>query len=538
MHTARTRDRGAILPLVLVVTIVLGGVVAAIATFSVTSLRFGKTAEDRSDRLAAADAGMRYAIDQIKLRNGCVFDDTIHVLPGITTDFNGATAEVVCNLVSDGLDDGQLFAVVATGEGVPASEYLLKSQSGGGSTLPKTLGGPVYLSRVTDEAMDMTAPLIIENGMLYYYDGTGDLSAGCASITQSQAITNAEGELSFKPDVIYGPWCLRETWKDKFVSPWVPDLTGLPERHGDIPLPDPNGSYTDFSLPGLGDCRVFEPGRYTEPPDVQNEDAYFKSGDYLFDFPNSDPTFFIKQGRVTMGTFDGVIATMNERANSGACELQQSLDTFPDGHGATIYLAGRSHIEVAAGGALEIHARQQANFYVSVQALCNPSTTWCRSNGDPNQPAGFVGGDGGLSSPHTGCDATCATAKPSQLTTSSGSARSLYTNSGNGKEFIAHGYFYTPLAKTEFGNATNTAEQKMLGGLVAGQVYLQSSASATNFEIGVPTSPITGKVAVTSTATKNGGTTQIRAILEFRYEELDPDDRVRVNSWRVCEGSC
>lgn len=530
MMSRRTgRDNGVALPLVLVITVVLGAVVLAIASYATASLSYGRVSQDRSDRLAAADAGLRYALDQIKLRNGCVFDDTVHVLPGIESSFNGATASVTCQLVSDGLDDGQLFAVVATGEGVASSNFLLGAQGGGGSDEPKTLGGPVYLSRVTNESMAMSAPLIIENGMLYYNAGSG--SGPCTSITQAAAIGMAEGYLEFEPSRIYGPWCLRQSWKDKFITPWVPNLANvvtMPSRDGSISLAvDPAlGSYTDITESGKT-CRVFEPGRYTVPPDVASNDAYFKSGDYLFDFPNSNAKFDVKGGIATMGKPNPAVTPGgNERATSAVCQAQQDLDAAANGYGASVYLAGNAHMEISSNGALEIHARQQANFYVSVQTLCNPSpNTWCRHTAD-GAPGGFYGGDGNLGS-----------SKASSLSASSSSPRVLYTNSGNNKEFIAHGYFYAPLAKAEFGNATSTAEQKMLGGIVAAQIFLQSSASATNFEIAVPTSPLTGKVAVTSTATKSG-TTQIRSLIEFRYEQQNPDDRIKINSWRVCEGGC
>ncbi|MFP5488719.1 MAG: hypothetical protein ACLGHQ_10485, partial [Acidimicrobiia bacterium] len=509
----RNLDAGTALPLVLVITVVLGAVVLAVSSYATASLKYGHVTEDRSDRLAAADAGMRYALDQIKLRNGCVFDDTVHVLPGVASSFNGATASVTCQLLSDGLDDGQLFAVVATGENVPAGDLLLGAQGGGGSDEPKTLGGPVYLSRVTNESMAMSAPLIIENGMLYYDAGTG--TGSCTSITQASAISMAEGYLEFDPGRVYGPWCLRQSWKEKFLTPWVPDLTTLPVRNGSVSLAtDPvNGSFTDITESGKT-CRVFEPGRYNVPPDVSSTDSYFKSGDYLFAFPNSNAKFDVKGGIATMGKPNpAVTPTGNDRATSAICEAQQAADPATNGYGASVYLAGRSHIEVSANGAVEIHARQQANYYVSVQTLCNPSpNTWCRHTSD-GAPAGFAGGDGNLGG-----------SMVSSLDVASSSPRVLYTNSGNNKEFVAHGYFYAPLAKAEFGNATSTAEQKLLGGIVAAQIFLQSSASATNFEIAVPTSPLTGTVAVTSTAVKNG-TTQIRAIIEFRYEQENPDDR-------------
>ncbi len=111
----------------------------------------------------------------------------------------------------------------------------------------------------------------------------------------------------------------------------------------------------------------------------------------------------------------------------------------------------------------------------------------------------------------------------------------LFTDSGNNREFIAQALVYVPLAQVQFGNVSNSAIQKMLGGLIVSRLVLQSSTSATNFEISVPTSPITAKIQLTSTAVKDGATSTIQSIVEYRPYEEDIDDRVRVNSWRVCD---
>ena len=66
MQTANEpKDRGAILPMVLVVVIVLGIVVAATATYASSSLRYGQVVESRSDRLAAAQAATNDAMEQL-----------------------------------------------------------------------------------------------------------------------------------------------------------------------------------------------------------------------------------------------------------------------------------------------------------------------------------------------------------------------------------------------------------------------------------------------------------------------------------------
>lgn len=64
----RRRDRGNALPLTLVVGTVLSLVVVATANYTVTTLRYGQVAESRANTLAAANAAMDDAIEQLRLK--------------------------------------------------------------------------------------------------------------------------------------------------------------------------------------------------------------------------------------------------------------------------------------------------------------------------------------------------------------------------------------------------------------------------------------------------------------------------------------
>jgi len=524
MNDEPHRDDGAILPLVMVMTVVIATVVFALANWAVTSLAFGQVAEDRSDRLSAADAGMRYAIDQLKLRNaGCILDTQEAVLPGVEADFNDATAAVTCERITSGFEGIAAYAAVMTGEGIPAGQALLTSQSGSNE---KVLGGPVFMSRVDAKSFDLDPPVNIKDGPLLYHDTSG--AKPCTSVKASAI----PPKLVFEPELIFGPVCVSVPWTEIFKSPNVPDLTGLTEMDGSLPTSDPSGlgSYED----DVNGCRVFAPGRYTTPPALDSVNAYFESGDYLFDFlDTSDDTFFIKgnekTGTVTAGRVNPVTtpSLVNEVPNP-ACDLAQGADPAQflpdpaDQFGATFYFAGSSHINVGTGGSLEIHARQQGKAdYVSVQTLCGAPEAGADDENHPNYATAWCNGSGGLG------DASASTI--------SGAGNNfLFTDSGNKKEFVAHALVYVPRAQVEFGNVSNTATQKMLGGLIVSRLVLQSSTSATNFEIKVPTSPITARIQLTSTAVKNG-TTSIQAVVEYRPYEADIDERIRVNSWRVCE---
>ncbi|NND75727.1 MAG: hypothetical protein HKN44_12045 [Ilumatobacter sp.] len=505
----RRADDGMALPLVIIMTAVVALTVVSLATFSLTSLKSGRVSEERVARLTAADAGLRYAIDQLKLRNaGCILDTQTAVLPGVTTDFNSTGAEVTCVQHTSGYENLniQAFATALTGEGVPPAIGLMKTSGGSDTPIKKIFGGPVYLERIDAGAVgELGKKIKIEDGPLLYHDTSP--SVPCTSVSASSITT----QIVFEPALVYGPVCVSRGWKDLFKSPEVPDLTSLPDRSGSVPLPAPLGSYTD-----VGSCRVFEPGRYISPPDVQNRDSYFKSGDYLFDFPLADPVFEVKSSTVTMGVVNPQTATVNDEPNPNcdAAQTDDKNDPLKVGEfGATIYMAGKSQINIQTHGHIEIHARVQDATFVSIQALCVPNGGWCRPSGG----GGF------------------ATAKQSTATAAAGDFI-MYTDSGNNKELVTHALLYAPLGQFQFGNTTNTATQKMLGGMVLARLDLHASASASNFEIAVPISPITAKITLTSTATK-GSDTSIQAVVEYRPYEPDIVDRVRVNSWRVCEST-
>ena len=495
-------DRGSILPMTLVFVAAIAVTVMALMSYVLANFRHAESAELRSDRLTAADAGMRYAIDQLKLRNaGCILDTQEAVLPGVEADFNGVSASVTCERITNGFEGIQAYAAVMTGAGLSPSEALLVSQSGSNS---KVLGGPVYMARVDAGSFDLGPPVKIEDGPLLYHDPAA--TERCIPVNSS----TLPGQLQFEPELVYGPICVSTPWEELFVSPVVPDLTGAADRDGSASLSsDPvTGSYTDITTAGRT-CRVFEPGRYSTPPDTRGIDAYFQTGDYVLDFAGQ---WEIRQSVVWAGRMNPLTTTTPEIPINSACAAAQTADPAPpDETGATIYVADAASINVATQGSIEINSRQQGTNFVSVQTLCAPNGSWCGPSGD---------GGLGLSS-----SLTAPASSPAESV--------IYTDSGNQKEFVAHALVYAPLAQMEFGNVTNTATQRMKGGLIVSRLVLQSSTSATNFEISVPTSPVTAQILLTSTAVADGATS-VQAVVEYRPYESSIDDRLRVNSWRVC----
>ena len=89
-------DRGSILPLVLVVSVVMALVVVAIA-YATSALKLGHTVEESGDRVAAAEGGLDWALDRYsKGLTTCGSGSGVE-----TTDFqgdvNGLNATVTCH---------------------------------------------------------------------------------------------------------------------------------------------------------------------------------------------------------------------------------------------------------------------------------------------------------------------------------------------------------------------------------------------------------------------------------------------------------
>jgi Tfp pilus assembly protein PilX len=447
-----TSDRGLVLPLVLVVTVVLGLTVAALARYGTVTARYGQVTETRADRLAAADGAMRDAIE--RLRVGRPMCTTQLGSGGYGTEFpqeiNGASATVTCQKLGIGVTAVTAWALVVTGEGVPDGTSTLESQSGNGQD--KRIGGPVYVE--TAEDIDLAAAVRIVEGDLYHS------WSGCPS---EGTTTDLDiNRLEFEPADVRSTICTKKNWKTVFgeAGPPLPDMSSIVERSWN--------DYVDY-----GGCRVFAPGKYTGTPQLSDGGNYFQSGDYWFVDSVFEPT---KNGtRITAG-FPDASANVVQGIPNDSCDAARTADPFKATPGATFYLDGSSRIDITKG-AFEILPRKKAlasgaAYYVAVQALAGSDLTW---NSDPI----------------------------------------VATKEGNNKEFSIGGLIWAPRAKMVLGNVTNDSVVAIRGGAVVANIEIGASASITGFVIEVPTSPSKQMLLLTSTAIKNGDTT-IRAMVEYR----------------------
>lgn len=465
-HDRDRHDRGAILPLVLVMAVVIAMIVMSLATYVTTSLKYSKVVEERADRLAAADGGLRYAIERLSnsAYAGCL---TNLGNTGFTIDFpvrvNDSDVAVTCRQGANGIDDIKAWALIVTGQGVPNGQPMWVATAGAGQT--KLLGGPVW---ITDPGRsDLKAPVKLEDGDIWYY------RADCTNPSLT-----LESNLSFTP-AYRGPICIDRPWTDVYSAPPIGSFPGPLDVANTNPAPVMNGA-----------CKVFRPGRYTAAPAL-GANTYFQSGNYYF----HNVVINITNSVVTAGWPDFDKWGDQQFVLNQPCDAAMAADRATAGStsGATFYMGGSSRIEIDNKGSLEIMRRLQGDSLVSIQTI----------------------------------DTTTANATASSINYNT---NIVWTKSGNNSDLAIHGLVWAPRAQLEFGNVTNSANGQLLGGAAVARVVLQASASASAFIIRVETSPVAFELRIDSTATKNGLSTTLTAVVQ-----VDDQGTTAVRSLRVRE---
>ncbi|NNE12363.1 MAG: hypothetical protein HKN41_08995, partial [Ilumatobacter sp.] len=271
------RDQGNVLPIVLVCSVVLSIIVGGLATYIATGLRYGQVVEERADRLAAADGGMRYAVERLKLGASRICatagGDTID-----PPDTNGSEVLVTCGQVGDGFDNITGWALILTGEDAPAAAPLISTS--GGTAIAKLVGGPVYMNRLQ---FDTQAPLEFRYSQLLHSgpDANGD---GICDSTPAIPANVTFDSTSLGLACTTRPWDA-DTYSDGLYK--QPNIGVLPTNMNPAPT-------------FVGGCKVFLPGHYTLAPALASYN-YFMSGNYIFDGFTLD----VKSATVTAGRAAG-----------------------------------------------------------------------------------------------------------------------------------------------------------------------------------------------------------------------------------------
>lgn len=447
----RDRDAGSVLPLVLVVSVVLSLVVVSLATYASANLNHGHIVEERADRLAAADGGIRYAVEQLRLQQSTCTTDlgngsgTSANFPSSGPLVNGAAVAVTCQRIADSTAGTGGWSLIVTGGTSGNGE--LTTQGGG----EKRIGGRVFAHRASTIDGDIT----IENGDLWY--GT---TGSCSPVPS--------GVTYYPPTGLRGPICTTQHWTSMFSAP----APNVPTASA----PDPTQSDPD-GPGGLKPCVVLYPGKYTNADATKltfngSFEYYFRAGEYYFE--NVD--LFVGDTVAIAGYADGSLGDV-QSFTSQSCEYVQDVDKTDGGlGGVTFYMGGTSQILINKGE-LEIMRRLQGDRAVSIHALDTAGS-------------GYIA---------------------STLTTSS-SDYVVKVNTAGQADLAMHGQVWAPRAYAEL-QIVGQASGAALGGIVIGAVHLQSSGSG--LMIRVETSPLTSRLMLTSTATIDGGSTSVRAIAQI-----------------------
>ena len=450
----RPRDRGAVLPIVLVVSLVLGAVVAAVATYTTTSLRYGQVAEARAGRLAAAHGGMDDTLEQLSIRSS-VCSTQAGAGSGVDVTFpetiNGSSVTVNCRIATGQLPSGDFFALGVTGEGAPNNGSPTFRFTLGGN--PK-IGGPVFVHDVS--RVSFSQPTTIEEGDLWYPDTACAHAPPGDTSTFYQRSSLTIPQLSFDPTV-RGTYCLATDWQ------------GLAGPTPPVQSPPPGVTNPPHEL--VGSCRVFRPGTYTTAPALGNNN-YFMSGIYHFD----NVGHIVLQGRtITMGqrSTEGFPVIDNTACNQVRTGVAQAFGTTDSGEGATLYTIGNTRFESRANSGLEISGRRLP---------------------DSNRSIGMqvIGNGPGYDSPL------------------------LSSAPGAQKEIAIWGQLWAPLSSIVFDTVPAQKAAALRGGAWIARLDGGVSAAASGFVIEVPTDAATTTLVLESTASDDRGTNTVRAVVDYR----------------------
>ena len=366
MSCHHARDRGSILPIVLVVVVVLGAVVVATASYATGTLKYGQVVESRGDRLAASQAAMDDAIEQLSLRRGIAVCATgAGSGSGVSSRFpetiNDAEATVGCELTGGSLPTSEGFSLAVTGVGVSPAVTLLEFNNGG----KPEINGPIYVSDPSRVAFNQ--PTTIVEGDFWYPDTPCADPTGVETETVFKRSSITVNALNFDPPLTRGYYCVNRTWNQLFIAPPV------------------DGSVSGLAAPTtgptlLGGCTVWSPGLYSgAPPPLLTANNYFKSGIYHFD--GIGPWVFDKQ----IATFGNSLIQGFPIIDNSPCDGPRGSDATT---GATVYVSGDTQFDMdKTATGIEIAGRRQGNSIVAVHVL---STTL-----DPDSEGLFISGAGG-----------------------------------------------------------------------------------------------------------------------------------------------
>ena len=475
MNRTHSRDRGAVLPMVLAVAVVLGIVVAAVATYTATALRYGQVAEARAKRVAAAQGAMDDALEQLALRSSLCA--TALGTDGIEVPFpeqiNDTDVVVSCEIVGASLPPSDGWAIVITGEGAPADLSPTFRFTLGGKP---EINGPIYLA--DPNRSNFSKPTTIVEGDVWHPAGGSCGNEFSADPdTQYGKSDVSLNNLSFDPSS-RGIYCVNKQWDELFPPSNLHTSPSVAVYDADMLKGAPAREFHNLPYAIDGACRVFDPGYYTSLPLGNNN--YFKSGNYVFDDLG---LVELKGTTVTMGQVD---RQEYPAIDNSACDNARLNDL--DQTGATLYIRGDTRFQSRANSGLEVSGRPQGpgenKAMVAVQVL--------QSDLGYNVPL-------------------------------------MTADNGAKKEISIQGLLWAPENSLFFETIPAQKAAVLRGGAVVARFEGGVSAAAIGFVIEVPTSKSSTKLMLEATATDDRASNTVRSIVEYRPSTGE----IAVNSRRL-----
>lgn len=342
-HTlGRRDDRGAVLPLVLVLVVVGALIVLPVLTYSVSVLRANEVQHDKNRNVEAARGGVRAALRQPGLafgnkdraNAGCPASDADLLPPGGDV-VSGVPVTIDCTPVSE-LSADEVF-----GFDVPVGAAQLQIAPGPG--------------------------------------GFDEYSGVLASSPEAPP---------YPTDAGTEPWAWWQSfsWQNPEVSTdvksiWLPDLPTLTDVERDS---------SPLAMPGF-ECQVFLPGHYADPVDIDGsgpvDNFYFASGVYYFEHPvtiSGGVNVVVGQGLADFGVSNDCADDIQVGANVA---VPPNTIYAIDGNsgGATWLFGDRGRLEISeAGGAPSVrfnqrYATQERGGWINIASV-NGDWSWNESD--------------------------------------------------------------------------------------------------------------------------------------------------------------
>lgn len=493
---AKQAEEGFVLILVLVfllgASLIIGALLSAASTSQLaTDVQTLGHSDDYS-----VDAGIEYGIHLLRTNPTFCPDISASNTVTVPTAIDGAQPKVTCTTTSGSLTSTSDFAIVeldpnaTTGPSAP-----FQTQSGNGTV--KCILGPTYVTGGVDlqaqTQVDATTPCTGSGAGQVLGDGTGTFFYHKSDCTTHLATPN---------NLWTGPPGGPTSWTCTTATAGL--NTSLPSNDLLAAMPAGNPS----PVP-VGGCSVFTPGKYTTLPTF-SANNYLASGIYYFD----------NVGKIDLGSnalFGGQPSSLTESqivTTSQPCSSDTKAHAG-SGTGVEIILGGNSSL-YSNKGDMELYARQPASSNVAK----------CKTEVANSQPLVDCEGTPGISirtvpsSAPAGWDAS----------TLGGTGMAFSNASGNPGHTAVHGLIYVPEGSVSL-SATNTNQAESTGGLVAWDVSLQASSSASGLVVSVQTNPTIRTTTLTSSVSEGGKLVTATAVVEVANDGATKT--VVVDSWTV-----